>query len=71
MSLRSAIPRVVSALAAAGLITVLEVILAPFWVWLAFAENPGLRALIGGAVVLAAVIGHTLVEKRAMEAAAE
>ena len=45
--------------------------LAPFWVWLAFAENPGIRALIGGAVVLAAVIGHTLVEKRAMEAAAE
>ena len=55
----------------AGLITVLEVILAPLWVWLAFAENPGLRALIGGAVVLAAVVGHTLVEKRAMEVAAE
>src|SRR5438105_4334077 len=44
----------------AGLITVLEVVLAPVWVWLAFGENPGPRALTGGAIVLAAVIGHTL-----------
>ncbi|HEX3500310.1 MAG TPA: DMT family transporter, partial [Stellaceae bacterium] len=49
----------------AGLITVLEVILAPVWVWLVFGENPGLRAIIGGAIVLAAVIFHTLIEKRA------
>jgi drug/metabolite transporter (DMT)-like permease len=49
----------------AGLITVLEVIAAPIWVWLAFGENPGLRAVIGGAIVLAAVIFHTLLEKRA------
>jgi len=48
----------------AGLITVLEVIAAPIWVWLAFGENPGLRAIIGGAIVLAAVIFHTLIEKR-------
>jgi drug/metabolite transporter (DMT)-like permease len=48
----------------AGLITVLEVILAPIWVWLAFGEDPGPRALLGGAIVLVAVIGHTLVEKR-------
>ncbi len=48
----------------AGLITVLEVIAAPIWVWLAFGENPGNRAIIGGAIVLAAVIFHTLLEKR-------
>jgi drug/metabolite transporter (DMT)-like permease len=48
----------------AGLITVLEVILAPVWVWLVFGENPGLRAMVGGAIVLAAVIVHTLIEKR-------
>jgi hypothetical protein len=29
----------------AGLITVLEVILAPVWVWLAFGEDPGTRAM--------------------------
>jgi drug/metabolite transporter (DMT)-like permease len=50
----------------AGLITVIEVILAPAWVWLAFGENPGPRALIGGAIVLVAVILHTMFEKRAV-----
>jgi drug/metabolite transporter (DMT)-like permease len=53
----------------AGLITVLEVILAPIWVWLAFGEDPGRRAVIGGAIVLAAVIAHTIFEKRAIGAA--
>jgi drug/metabolite transporter (DMT)-like permease len=48
----------------AGLVTLLEVILAPLWVWLAFGEDPGPRALLGGAIVLVAVIGHTLLEKR-------
>ncbi len=51
----------------AGLITVIEVILAPLWVWMAFGENPGARALIGGAIVLVAVIGHTMFEKRAVD----
>lgn len=49
----------------AGLITVLEVILAPLWVWLAFGEDPGARALIGGSIVLAALVFHTLLERRA------
>jgi drug/metabolite transporter (DMT)-like permease len=48
----------------AGLITVIEVILAPLWVWLLYGEDPGGRALLGGAIVLAAVVGHTLFEKR-------
>jgi len=39
----------------AGLISVLEAVLAPVWVWLVFAENPGLMTLAGGAVVIAAV----------------
>ncbi len=39
----------------AGLISVLEAVLAPLWVWLVFAENPGTLTLIGGAVVIAAV----------------
>jgi drug/metabolite transporter (DMT)-like permease len=53
----------------AGLITVIEVILAPVWVWLTFGEDPGPRALIGGAIVLAAVVAHTIFEKRAADAA--
>lgn len=42
--------------AQAGLIATLEVILAPYWVWLLFSENPGATALIGGSVVLGAVL---------------
>jgi drug/metabolite transporter (DMT)-like permease len=32
----------------------------PFWVWLAFAEVPSLRALAGGALVMTAVIADIL-----------
>jgi drug/metabolite transporter (DMT)-like permease len=53
----------------AGLITVLEVILAPIWVWLAFGENPGTRAILGGTIVLGAIIVHTLLERQAGGAA--
>jgi len=41
-----------------GLLTLLEVILAPIWVWLAFGEVPSLLSLIGGGVVLAALLLH-------------
>jgi drug/metabolite transporter (DMT)-like permease len=40
----------------AALIATLETPLMPFWVWLAFQEAPGSRALIGGALVMGAVI---------------
>ncbi len=39
----------------AGLVALVDVVLGPLWVWLAFAEQPGLAALIGGGLVLAAV----------------
>ena len=42
----------------AGLIAMLDVVLGPLWVWIAFSENPGTPALIGGALVLAAVIWY-------------
>lgn len=42
-----------------ALLTLLEVVLGPIWVWLAFRENPGTATLIGGAVVLAAVLYQT------------
>jgi drug/metabolite transporter (DMT)-like permease len=40
----------------AGLISVLESVLGPLWVWIAFDENPGVRTMIGGAVVVCAVV---------------
>jgi drug/metabolite transporter (DMT)-like permease len=42
--------------AEAGLISLLDVVLAPVWVFLAFGENPGLATVVGGAIVLAAAI---------------
>ncbi len=40
----------------ASLIGTLETPLMPFWIWLAFAELPTARALVGGALVLGAVV---------------
>ncbi len=42
----------------AALVGVLEVVLAPVWVWLAFNEVPSTATLVGGALVLAAVAGQ-------------
>lgn len=52
--------------AEATLIAVLEVPLGAFWVWLVFNETPRPTTLIGGLIVLAAVIGHVLMEARRM-----
>jgi drug/metabolite transporter (DMT)-like permease len=38
-----------------ALITLLEVVLGPLWVWLFLSEQPGIATLVGGVVVLAAV----------------
>ena len=43
-----------------ALIGALDAPLAPLWVWIAFAEVPGAATLLGGTVVLVAVIGHIL-----------
>jgi drug/metabolite transporter (DMT)-like permease len=47
-----------------GLLTLLEVILAPIWVWLAFAEMPPPLSLGGGAVVLSALVAHSALSLR-------
>ncbi|WP_413991848.1 DMT family transporter [Labrys okinawensis] len=46
--------------AESGLITTLDVVLSPLWVYLIFSENPGQAAIIGGAIVFAAVVWHIL-----------
>jgi drug/metabolite transporter (DMT)-like permease len=50
--------------ALAALIGALETPLAPLWVWLAFGEMPTPNALLGGAMVIAAVVGHVVLEER-------
>jgi drug/metabolite transporter (DMT)-like permease len=49
----------------AGLISVLEAVLAPLWVWFVFAEDPGTATLVGGVVVIAAVLWAAAGERRA------
>jgi drug/metabolite transporter (DMT)-like permease len=50
--------------AEAGLISLLDVVLGPFWVFIAFRENPGLATLIGGAIVLGAALWRMAPELR-------
>jgi len=44
----------------AALISTLETPLMPFWIWVAFAEVPTLRVLVGGALVMGAVIADII-----------
>ncbi|MES0096839.1 DMT family transporter [Mesorhizobium sp. M0019] len=38
----------------------LETVLAPVWVWMIFAETPSRNSLIGGAILIMTLIGHSL-----------
>jgi drug/metabolite transporter (DMT)-like permease len=42
-----------------GLITLLEVVLGPVWVWLALDERPSTLTLVGGAIVIGAIVIQT------------
>jgi drug/metabolite transporter (DMT)-like permease len=42
-----------------GLITLLEVVLGPLWVWLAMDEQPSTLTLVGGAIVIVAIVIQT------------
>ena len=50
--------------AEAGLISLLDVVLGPLWVFIAFGENPGLATMFGGAIVLAAAVWRMAPELR-------
>lgn len=47
-----------------SLLTLSEVVLAPIWVWIFVAEVPSRLALLGGAIVLCAVVGQALLRIR-------
>jgi drug/metabolite transporter (DMT)-like permease len=49
----------------ASLIATLETPLMPFWVWLAFQEIPSSRALVGGGLVMGAVVADIIADSRA------
>jgi len=54
-----------------ALISALETPLAPVWVWLAFGETPTRAAMVGGIIVLGAVVGHIVAESRSVPAGRE
>jgi drug/metabolite transporter (DMT)-like permease len=45
-----------------ALIAMLETVLGPTWVWLALGENPGLASLLGGGLILGALLVHALLD---------
>jgi len=51
------------------LIALLEPILGPIWVWLLIGEQPAASTIIGGTIVLGALVAHvTLAARRARQA---
>lgn len=48
-----------------GMFYLLETILAPIWVWIVFSETPTSRTLLGGGILILALLGHSLWQMRA------
>jgi drug/metabolite transporter (DMT)-like permease len=48
----------------AGIVGYIEPVLNPIWVFLVLRERPTKWALVGGAIIVVAVVVHTLVEAR-------
>ena len=42
----------------------LETILAPIWIWIVFEEVPTVQTLVGGAVLILALVGHSVWQMR-------
>ncbi|WP_372867159.1 DMT family transporter [Pseudomonas sp.] len=47
-----------------GLLLLLEVVLGPLWVWWLLDEAPGGQVLLGGSIILLALLGHSLLSWR-------
>jgi len=55
----------------AALLMAFDVPMSPTWVWLVVGERPGPFVIVGGAIVLAAVVGHILIESQRRRAMSE
>lgn len=47
-----------------GLFLLLETALAPLWIWTRFGEQPGAQVMLGGAIIIAAVLFHAVYTSR-------
>ena len=50
--------------AQAGLITLIEIVLGPLWVWLIYREEPDTLTIVGGSVIISAVLLHAFADLR-------
>lgn len=53
-----------------GMFYLLETVLAPIWVWIVFAETPRTQTLIGGSILILALLVHSLWQMRSKSRAA-
>lgn len=51
-----------------GLVVLLETVLGPLWVWLVLGEEPSGHALIGGAIVITALVMNFVLKRRSLPA---
>ncbi|QRM54936.1 DMT family transporter [Sinorhizobium sp. BG8] len=47
-----------------GMFYLLETVLAPIWVWIIFAETPSSQTVVGGSILIAALLAHSLWQMR-------
>ena len=47
-----------------GMFYLVETVLAPIWVWIVFSETPTTQTLIGGAILILALLAHSLWQMR-------
>lgn len=50
-----------------SLVVLLEMVFGPYWVWLGLGERPTNAALLGGAIVLATLVAHSLISLRRVQ----
>ena len=53
-----------------GMFYLLETVLAPIWVWIVFAEKPSIQTVIGGTILIVALLLHSLWQLRTKARAA-
>ena len=55
--------------AESALLSIIEAVCAPIWVFVFFGEDPGIRAIVGGYIVLSAVTIYAALDLRRAEPA--
>ncbi|HEV7251050.1 MAG TPA: DMT family transporter [Shinella sp.] len=53
-----------------GMFYLVETVLAPIWVWIVFSETPTTQTLIGGSILILALLAHSLWQMRSKSRAA-